>query len=170
TLLCDEMGILRIDGIEKIINLNYLSLTRNNIKDFSLLKNLKSLKTLDIIGNINTNVETLGELSSLEELEAGNCGLTELGAIINLVELKKLSISPNNIKSIEEVKNLTGLKFLSVPTNYLQNEDLPVLLNLVNLEHLNVEENCLTDFTITNELREKGVEVVVGQQDTTRCK
>ncbi|HOG44852.1 MAG TPA: hypothetical protein PK560_12315, partial [bacterium] len=63
-----------------------------------------------------------------------------------------------------------GLKFLSVPTNYLQNEDLPVLLNLVNLEHLNVEENCLTDFTITNELREKGVEVVVGQQDTTRCK
>jgi len=28
----------------------------------------------------------------------------------------------------------------------------------------------LTDFTITNELREKGVEVVVGQQDTTRCK
>ena len=93
TLLCDEMGILRIDGIEKIINLNYLSLTRNNIKDFSLLKNLKSLKTLDIIGNINTNVETLGELvvfnknDLLKFRNFGKKSLTELDQLLDNLSL-----------------------------------------------------------------------------------
>lgn len=174
TILCDEMGILTIDGIEKLINISYLSLTRNDIKDFSLLKNLKSLKTLGINGNVNVDIKTLGELNSLEDLRADNCGLTELGSIVELAGLKKLDIQSNNIKSIEEVKNLTGLKNLSIPTNNLENDDLPVLLNLKNLEHLNIRENCITDFTVIDQMKENlpDAEILGGiieAQDLSRC-
>jgi len=44
------------------------------------------------------------------------------------------------------------------------NETLPVLLNLVNLESLSIGKNCITDFTVTRELIERGVKVDTGRE------
>ena len=108
-------------------------------------------------------------LTGLTWLAISENPIDSLKGIENLVNLTRISASLNNLTSIEEVKNLTNLKSLYVSTNYLENDDLPVLKYLVNLERLNVSDNCITDFIITNELREKGVDVVVGHQDPSRC-
>ena len=217
-LYCDEKGVVVIDGLEKITNLNYLSLKRNDIEDFSLLKDLRLLKTLYIDGNVNVDLETIGKLNNLEDLSVESCDLTELGSITKLVGLRDLNIAANNMETIEEVKNLTGLVWLTVnlnplkslngidkltkleglsagssqlktieevknltslkslfiSTNYLENDDLPVLLNLEKLEKLNIRENCITDFSVIDQMKTNlpDAEIlggVIEAQDLSRC-
>ncbi len=175
SLDCLRMNIKVLDGIEKLPSLSNISFYENDIKDFSSLKGINTLKKLNIFRNENVDINTLSELNSLEELDVSSCGLTTLEPLKNLEFLKVLSANTNNLTSIEEVKNLTGLESLILNKNYLQNDDLPVLLNLVNLEHLNIRENCITDFTVIDQMKENlpDAEILGGiieAQDTTRCK
>lgn len=62
------LGIDDLSGIEKLENLESLSLSDNQISDLKPLENLKKLKILDIQNNLITDLSSLKNLETLEIL------------------------------------------------------------------------------------------------------
>lgn len=82
------------------------------LEDISPLSALSSLEMLDIIGSrALSDISVLGELTSLKKLCLKQCKeIRDISSIGNLVNLEKLSIMGCNIDDIKPIDNLKNLK------------------------------------------------------------
>ncbi|MFW9878585.1 MAG: leucine-rich repeat domain-containing protein, partial [Candidatus Thorarchaeota archaeon] len=71
-------------------------------KEYKVKKNKLSLKKLGI-ADIN-EIEGLGNLSNLEELDLSNNKITVIKGLDNLADLKTLNLSKNRISEIKGLK------------------------------------------------------------------
>ena len=116
-------------------NLKELDLSRNKISDIKPISKLTGLTSLVL----DAQTDKTGEKRIL----------TDISVLAGLTNLTKLSLGNNGIKDISVLNSLTNLKYLNL--NYQNNEetdsihikfdDLTPLSNLVNLEHLFLEDN-----------------------------
>ena len=152
------------NSLRDLTGLEELGIQDCGITSLEPLKNMKKLQNLSADSNNLESIKDAENLTGLTALSFSANKVTSLEGIENLTGLKTLRADTNQLDSMEEVANLTELTFFTITGNYLTNETLPVLLNLVNLERLSIGENCISDFTVTRELRERGVEVNVGYE------
>lgn len=143
--------IEEIGGLENLVNLKFLFLSKNNIKEIKGLENLENLFQLDLSVNGISKIKGLDNLENLVKLDlSGNDILVEKTdynieniGLENLINLEHLDLSENNIEKIKGLGNLTDLTNLNLNSNDIGN--IEGLENLTNLYFLELNNNVLTD-------------------------
>jgi internalin A len=125
-LFIDCTSLTNLNGLEKIPQLEYLSVTETfePLTDTSALRYLKKLRKLIFWGGYYIiNFNDLKDLKELEDVYIANCGELDLTGIGYLSKLKKLELMTRVseetgkrgiIKNIEEIGRIKGLKELLI--------------------------------------------------------
>ena len=161
-----------------LVNLEWLNLSQNNLTELteSSLNTLVKLNTLDLRGNkiVSISETSLTNLIKLQSLNLSVNKLTKIQNIFsNLQELKKLYLSNNQIKTIDDkaFEYLGSLKDLELQSNkiehlqkdifkgtqqlisidfsgnHIQKLDTDVFKGLFYLDHFNINENSIVSIS-----------------------
>ena len=112
-----EAQIKEMKGIEKLQNIESLSLYSNSISKVEGIEKLKELKTFDIAGNPIKTIDDIVNNTNIENLKVYSCRLTSLDGIEKLSNLKVLDASNNDIKDITNLAENTKLTELNLKGN-----------------------------------------------------
>ena len=108
-----------------------------------VLRQLTSLKKLDLSFNKITKIDNLDVLKELRELNLSFNRIETMENLGKIVNLRLVNLSHNKIRRLENLKNLRKLEVLSITGNLL--EDLTVygtgLEPLLELKELNAGKN-----------------------------
>ena len=113
-------NITDISKLADLTNLQRLWLERTPITSIDALKDLTSLKELNInyIKDIKS-LDALKNLTNLEGLYCCGCSITDISPLANLSNLTTLRIENNNISDISVISNLTNLQALNASNNHI---------------------------------------------------
>lgn len=136
-----------IDENNKVIGLN---LCLNLIQDISILNDFVDLKYLDIGHNHIKNFETLSNLINIEKLSLNKTNVENLDFLSNSKKINYLSIASNNNLDISNLVKAINLEYLSIQNNDLRNIDF--IKNLKNLKTLDVSFNEIEDLSFISSL------------------
>ena len=171
-LRCAGYGIEKLDGIENMKNLREAEFGNNKIKDVTLLGKCVKLEELNLSKNEIEDASPLGSLVNLTSLNIVSNAISDISYVSNLSELIKFHTSDNpvpNISAVSDLTNLTGLDFYK---NEI--ESISDIKGLINLIGISVGDNCITDFSPIDYLKQNGKLVnILGDssddQDYSRC-
>ncbi|MFX1519000.1 MAG: leucine-rich repeat domain-containing protein [Promethearchaeota archaeon] len=119
--------ITEIEGVEKLSNLQELSLNDNQINEIKGLEHLTNLKALNLCDNHISEIKGLDNLNKLDRLYLDNNQITEIKGLENLSNLKKLYLNHNQITEIKGLEYLINLKELALGNNPINDEERPFL-------------------------------------------
>ena len=178
--------IKKIEGLENFVNLTRLNLANNKITEISGLEQLKNLKTLYLNNNDIVDITPLSVNSSLTYLNLTNMpeidgnidnytgerleALNRIGEILDkngiiyldldklglFTNYRSLSLSSQNLTTLEPLEGLTQLVELTLTNNQLTLEDIKsqeILKTMTNLSYLNLSSNKITNVTAINNLK-----------------
>lgn len=132
-----------IQNLSGAVNLRYLDLNNNAIRDISSLSFLSGLQELNLSHNALTNLSVLSELTQLTVLDVSYNSLASLAPLASCTQLTQLKAASNTIGTLTGVENLTALTVLDVSYNDLTEVDL--LAGILSLQELNISNNTLLD-------------------------
>lgn len=163
TLIINENDLSNLDFIEPLSNLKHLDVSHNKITDISGVNKLSKLVTLNIssneiksLPNFNPNgflnlkafdvshneisdIRYINNLIYVEELNLGYNQISNIAALSNLYNLKKLNISAlvYNANTMDNIRNIEQLEMLNISDVKFDFDDLPELENLKELHLVN---------------------------------
>jgi len=141
-----EKSIRDLDGLQCLVRLITLDLTRNQITDVTPVQDLVRLQVLIVLRNRVSDVSSLNRLTQLAMLDIGKNGLIEDASVVaNMPNLVTLHMEQNRIGSLEPVRRLVHLGTLDAHNNQIR--DISAVQDLVHLEYLTL--NCLKADGIT---------------------
>jgi Leucine-rich repeat (LRR) protein len=170
TLVTDLTPLAKLPSLEGIRAWD------TRISDFSVLAPARRLKWIECSQNRDlTTLDSLRELKTLRRLEINHAGITNIDALSELTQLEILTLVDNQISDLSPLRNLKNLKRLYLHFNlisdvsplaeltqlnnlHLENNiisDVSPLANLTNLTHLDLRENAIADFLPLEGLSEK---------------
>lgn len=166
-LTAEELGIVRLTGLEyarvlrvlemdaneihdlspleDLTELRRLRLTENQIQDLSSLEGLTGLQQLYASGNEIEDISSLGSLSSLTRLWLSENEIEDISPLEGLAELEAVSLSGNEINDISSLEGLSGLATAAFSDNHI--EEISPLEGLVELERLHGHSNEIADIS-----------------------
>jgi Leucine-rich repeat (LRR) protein len=108
--------LTKIDFLTNLVQLEELSLDRNSyIDDFSVLKKLSSLRTLNLSSTSFNKLELiLPAAASMTDLDLSSCLINSYKGIENLKKLRTLSVSNLKASDVNYIRQLKQLKYLTV--------------------------------------------------------
>lgn len=127
----------------------HLDISRNDIRDLSLLSNFTSLRIFSASNNKISNIDSLAGMVTLERLNLSGNFIKDITPVARLNKLSFLILNSNNIESIEAVYNLENLVQLQLRDNYISSlHEFVANSNFGSLPKslLRVEFNCLTNY------------------------
>ncbi|KAF2338709.1 leucine-rich repeat domain-containing protein [Flavobacterium ginsenosidimutans] len=127
-----------------------LNLSYNNITDLSALKNLKSLKYLQLESNEISDITAIKDLASITLLNLSYNNISDCSALTNFKNITDLNLETNVITDISFLKNLIKIESLNLTSNRIT--DLSVLKYLKAITDLSLGYNEVIDFSILKEL------------------
>lgn len=141
-----------VDGVEEMTKLTHLDLSNNGIVDINELNSLVNLEVLILDNNQITFFPNINQLEHLTTLSVVNNGIEELGDDLSgLSNLIVFNAAHNNIKDLSSLDDLTSIEELILNDNdlgfYGVSPDFSALENAPNLEILNLENNNLTSIS-----------------------
>lgn len=127
---------------------------------------------------------TKGFLSSLEELDLSERGLSELKGLQYATNLVSLNLNKNNIINCNHLKNLNKLINLEICDNKIEDlsflvnlkklktldlesnniSSVPSLVNLKNLTSINISNNKIYDLSFISNLHSKNIKIIATRQ------
>ena len=134
-----------LTGLEHAMNLTWLDLGVNEIRDISPLAGLIRLEALWIFANPLSDLSPLANLVNLKTLDLGVCQIANIRPLANLRNLEILRLDSNLIEDIAPLSNLMMLTELGLADNRIA--DISSLTNLRNLEILRLHYNQIQDIT-----------------------
>lgn len=185
TLYLYSNNISKIEGLERKTNLKSLRLDGNNIEKIECIDNCNKLETLYLNNNHITDITPLAVLENLNYLDLRNNPdipgkrnlytsqslekIDKLGKIldkqgtINLdvdklglfTNYKKLTLSGQNLTTLEPLEGLTELIDLRLNNNSLTLEDEKsqnILKSMTNLERLEIANNSVSNLSAISKL------------------
>ena len=177
-----ETNITNLEGLQYCVNLENLLIDVSNIKNlkpmfeipslkwimFDEVKN-EQLKGIDSLKNLESfnceKLDSLEEISKVENLKTLICVNGEIKDIKPLVKLKKLEalwLIDNEIEDISSLENLKQLHALGLQDNNVK--DIRALTNLKNIQLLNLDNNNITDISSLSNM-EKLAELHLNEND-----
>lgn len=127
----------KIQKLDKLNNLRFLKLQKNNIKSTLWLELLSNLWYLNLAYNQISKVSWLSELSNLQELELQHNQISDLSRLSDLPNLTSLKLEFNQISDVSQlsfVTKLKNLKRISIGENKLPEYKVIMLQNQINGE------------------------------------
>ncbi|MGL5041938.1 MAG: leucine-rich repeat domain-containing protein [Culicoidibacterales bacterium] len=143
--------ITRIRGVERLTNLEEITLNGQNITDVSDLAKLKKLRVVGMRGNNVQDLTPLASIKTLEELYLAENKITSIRDIATLKTLKVLDLDGNRIIDITPLSGLINLEKLYLGDNRI--EDIEPLRYLSKLTSLFADGNRLTDVTVLKQAK-----------------
>ena len=148
-------GLTSLSSFSALVN---LYLENCGISDLTEICKVTSLKDLNLAGNNITamvksgdgNV-TLNKLTQLKKLNLSNNKITEIPdtmkglTLLEELNLENTEAGKNEITSIANIVNFTGLKILNLNGNKVS--ELPTLTALTKLEELYLKNNSISDIS-----------------------
>lgn len=132
--------------LEQMPQLKSLFLYQMPVEDLAILKNLPDLVELAVSGNENTkNMETVGKLTKLRDLEMQNCGIRDISFLDGLTELRSVKLKGNRITDITPLSSLYKLERVELSENKIK--DLSALSGLHNIIRLEINKNEIHDIS-----------------------
>ena len=135
----DEVTVLRLNSVK--------------IKDFSFLRELKGLTSLNLYNNNLSDVSFLRELKGLTSLNLGwNIKITDYSFLRELKGLTSLNLNDNKLSDVSFLRELKGLTSLNLGGNK-QISDYSFLCEIKGLTSLYLYNNNLSDVSFLRELK-----------------
>ena len=141
SLNLDGTGV-DLHAVALLTGLKRLSLRQSGVEDLRPLAGLASLTELDLAFNPLGDLRPLAFLSVLESLNLDGAG-ADLGVLVSLPGLRRLSLRHNGIEDLRPLARLVGLTHLDVGDN--RTKDLYPLVGLTRLEVLRADRNRVVD-------------------------
>ena len=116
-----------------------------SISELPSLRDLKSLRRLEIKHCSISDISGLAELTQLQSLTLRDNLISDVSSLASLKSLTRLNLNGNVISDISSLAELKGLKELSLQNNVIS--DVSPLAGLNNLEHLDLSNNAISDFS-----------------------
>jgi Leucine-rich repeat (LRR) protein len=138
-------GILSINALQYMTNLEKLEIYGNEISDLTPLKSLVRLREIYGYENKISSLKPVGDLKSLQKLYMCWNSFTDLSPLSGLSNLRELSFGDCGVSDISPLAGLTQLEILRMYDNNITN--LSPLSGMTNLQELRVTGNPITDFT-----------------------
>ena len=143
-LALSSNSIVNITSLQDLVNLEYLYLRSNEIVDISLLASLTNLKELSLGSNNDiSDVSALVGLVNLEFLQLADNNISDITSLAGLVRLGELDLADNAISDVSALSGLVNLLSLTLTNNSIV--DVSPLANLVGLETLFISGNPVAD-------------------------
>ena len=157
-----------LSPLAKLPSLEGIRAWDTRISDFSVLESARRLKWIECSRNRDlTSLDSLRQLKTLRRLEINNAGITNIEALSELTQLETLVLSDNRISDLSPLRDLKNLKILYLHYNLISDltplaeltqlkqlklehniiSDVSPLANLTNLTHLELRENAISDFS-----------------------
>ena len=140
-------NITDLSPLAGLVNLTQLDVSNNPITNLSPLGGLTNLKSLGLFGIRITDPSRLESwlpgLTTLERLNLGNTGISDIWTLAGLTNLKWLHLGRNSISDPSPLSGLTNLTELWLFENDIT--DLSPLSGLINLTTLLLATNDITD-------------------------
>ncbi len=114
-----DRNIECIKGIELCKNLRYLNISRNRIKEASILSNLNKLSTLIINNNKLEDVSFISSLKFLVYAELKNNNIKALPDLSNCRILREFNVSNNRIDDIASFIDISNREMKLIAKNQL---------------------------------------------------
>ena len=137
--------------LKELKGLSSLDLSDNNISDFSFLKELKGLSSLYLSSNNISDFSFLKELKGLSSLYLSSNNISDFSFLKELKGLSSLDLSSNNISDFSFLKELKGLSSLYLSFNNIS--DVSFLKELKGLSSLDLSFNNISDVSFLKELK-----------------
>lgn len=110
-LVCNNKGVVSLEGIEQLSELKTLFLSFNQIQNIDPLASLYKLKTLYINGNQISDISALSGLSNLTSLSMQKNDIYDISALNQIDTLKNLNVRKNLIQDFSALDDLDLEKF-----------------------------------------------------------
>ena len=123
---------------------DYFYTTYSEIRDLTGLEYAHNLQEAQLRGNLIQDVSPLANLTLLQTLNVSENQITSIAPLSGLTSLRVLDVHGNEFSDMSPVANLTRLEKLTSRDNRLSGS-LSFLDELVNLTHLDLQENQITD-------------------------
>lgn len=137
--------------LEQMPQLKSLFLYQMPVEDLAILENLPDLVELAVSGNENVkNVETVGKLTKLRELEMQQCGIKDISFLDGLTELRSINLNGNRITDITPLAGLYKLERVELSENKIK--DISALSSLHNIIRLEINKNEIQDISALAQL------------------
>ncbi len=120
------------------LNINY-----NKISDYSFLKGLPQLQSLDLRANQISDARFLQGLTQLQSLNLHYNQISDVRFLAALTQLQSLSLSYNQISDARFLQGLTQLQSLNLNSNQIS--DARFLQGLTKLQSLSLSHNQISD-------------------------
>ena len=129
-------------GIERLKNLEILSIYPGKIKSLKPITKLTKLKSIGIARqNKLTDLQLIGQITTLTDISLRDMPNIDISFLENLTELKDISISDCGITNIDCLKDLNPEKVYLWHNNI---ESLPDLSNWTRIKKLDLSGNPIT--------------------------
>lgn len=142
-LVCNELGISNLTGLEWLENVTNLSLRSNNITDVSKLGALTGLGYLALDANQISNIKPLAALAKLNYLSLSGNPIRDVGMLLGLTAVTSLYLNDTKVSDVSPLARLTNLVYLSVYNSEIVN--VQPLVGLSNLARLYLGGNHIVD-------------------------
>ena len=174
----ENTSVTDLSPLAKLPSLEGIRAWDTRISDFAVLAPARRLKWIECSGNPElTSLDSLKQLKTLRRLEINNAGVTNINALSELTQLETLQLRNNHISDLSPLRNLKNLKTLYLHYNLISDltplaeltqlnslilehniiSDISPLANLTNLTDLDLRENAIVDFSPLEGLPEKPI-------------
>lgn len=132
-------------GVESLKNLplKRLSISFSENTDISPIGNIKTLEDIHTWGG--RNYEELNNLTKLDRAMISSLEITDLCKLKDLILLKRLSLSRNNLKNLNCIENFKNLTYLEIIGNDIT--DLSPLIKMDSLKRLVIRDTPIEDIS-----------------------
>ncbi len=154
-------GLPNLDGIYSLINLKSLYIRVDSQVDILALSALPKLQNLSISTNMAVsvhdpssrlkNINVIGNLVNLKSLDLSDNNLADINFLSTLNKLEELNLTNNRIANIGLFGKLNNLQKLHLGCNELK--DIRILGNLINLKELDLFMNTVEDIDFSKNLK-----------------
>jgi internalin A len=171
TQLVIQSQVSNYSGIEKLVNLQKITIQNNTIADFTFVSGLTGINTIDV--SSGCHVTSLTGLDSdanpvtitVTQLNLGNAHISDISGLSKLKNLQQLTLNDNQITSLAPLAGMTKLQQLNVTLNQLttlagletdtslqilqsnwnQISDIGALSGLISLQQISLNTNNLSN-------------------------
>ena len=137
----------KINKTTKNTNIIYLDLSKNDLKDYSLIVNYPKVETLILDNNSISTLKDISKFKELSELSLNGNKISEIDDSNSNVYY--LSLERNSIKSLDGIDKFGDLMYVNLNSNKIS--DISELNSLRDLTDIEIGNNEIKDLSVIDD-------------------